>query len=261
MKEEAHRVLKEKRMDASLRKGKRGGAFCTVTTPKETSYVLLNWTGDLRSVSTIAHELGHAIHNHLSSSHSIFTQHAGLPLAETASTFGEILLDEHLLEQDSSPTFRKYLLAKQMDDAFASIQRQSYFTLFEKEAFEMVKEGKTIPEINHAYAQNLRAQFGKKMQIPEEFQYEWLGISHFFQAPFYTYAYAFGHLLVLNFHARYQKEGKDFVKDYERFLSYGGSKNPEKMLLEMGFNSRKKKSWENGFKLLEKKRKELMKLD
>ncbi len=260
MKEEAHRVLKDKRMDARLRKGKRGGAFCTITTPKDTSYVLLNWTGDLKSVSTIAHELGHAIHNHYSSSHSIFTQHAGLPLAETASTFGEILLDAHLLENDSSPAFRKHMLAKQMDEAFASIQRQSYFTLFEKEAFEMVKEGKTIPDLNTAYLENLRTQFGKKMHIPEEFKYEWLGISHFFHSPFYTYAYAFGHLLVLNFYARYQKEGKDFVKDYEKFLAYGGSKNPEKMLLEMGFDPTKKKSWESGFKLLEHQLKELKSL-
>jgi oligoendopeptidase F len=250
MKEEAHRVLKERRMDARLRKGKRGGAFCAITTPTDTSFVLLNWTGDLKSISTIAHELGHAIHNHYSSSHSIFTQHAGLPLAETASTFGEIVLDAHLLEENPSPSFRQHVLAKQMDDAFASIQRQSFFTLFEKEAFEMVREGKTIPELNRAYIQNLRMQFGKKMRVPEEFQYEWLAIHHFFHVPFYTYAYAFGHLLVLNFYARYQKEGKDFVKDYEKFLSRGGSENPEAMLREMGFDPSKRKSWENGFKLL-----------
>lgn len=260
MKEEAHKVLREKRMDVSIRKGKRGGAFCASTIPRETSFVLVNWTGDLRSLSTVAHELGHAIHNHLASHHSTFTHHAGLPLAETASTFGEILLDAHLLESNPTPSFRKHILAKQMDDAFASIPRQSYFTLFEKEAFELVKQGKTIPELNTAYMQNLRKQFGRKMRIPEEFKYEWLGISHFFHVPFYTYAYAFGHLLVLNFYARYLKEGKDFVKDYERFLAYGGSKNPEDMLYEMGFDPTKRKSWESGFTLLEHQLKELKSL-
>ena len=257
MREEAHKVMAQNRMDAPLRKGKRSGAFCAGVLPEETSYVLLNWTGTAESVSTLAHELGHAIHNHLSSHHSLFTQHAGLPLAETASTFGEMLLDEHLLEQNTNPALRKRILSKQLDDACAGIQRQAYFTLFEKKAFEMVKEGKTIPEISQTYMENLRQQFGKKMTIPPVARHEWLGIPHFFHVPFYTYAYAFGHLLVLNFYARYQKEGKDFVQDYERFLAYGGSKGPEAMLDEMGFDSRKKRSWDQGFRLLETKQKEL----
>lgn len=259
-KHEAHRVRADKKMDAGIRKGKKSGGYCASVQANQSNFVFINWAGNDDSVSTLAHELGHAIHHQLAGEHSIFTNSAGLPLSETASTFGEMILNEHLLEKNSTPEFQLETLTKQMDDAYASVTRQAFFTLFEKEAFDMVKEGKTIPELSTAYMGNLRTQFGKKMQIPFAAQYEWLSITHFFQAPFYTYAYAFGYLLVLAFYDRYQREGKSFVKDYERFLSYGGSKDPEAMLLEMGFDPRKKKSWENGFRLLETKLKEIKSL-
>ncbi len=258
-KKEADRVLREKRMDVPLRKGKKSGAFCAGITPRETSFVMLNWTHRFQDVSTLAHELGHAVHSHLARKHSIFNAHAPLPLAETASTFGEMLLSQKMADENRGSLFEQYLLAHQLDDAYATIQRQAFFCLFEKEAFELVREGKTIPDINNAYFQNLRTQFGKKMQIPSNAQFEWGGIPHFFHAPFYVYAYAFGQLLVLALFERYQKEGKDFIPQYEKFLSYGGSKNPEKMLLEIGFDPAKKGSWQKGFDLLEKKMKRLTK--
>ncbi|MFH0970863.1 MAG: M3 family oligoendopeptidase [Candidatus Diapherotrites archaeon] len=260
-KEEAHRVLKEKRMDAQLRKGKRGGAFCMGIIPGETSFVLLNWMGNYHDLSTLAHELGHATHNHLAGKHSIFTHHAGLPLAETASTFSEMLLNEKILRESKDAQLKQYILAHQIDDAYASIQRQSYFCLFEKEAFNLIQEGKTMDDVHHAYSSNLRKQFGKKMHIPKDAMYEWLNIPHLFEQPFYVYAYAFGQLLVYAFYQQYEKEGNEFVKRYEKFLTYGGSEHPEKMLIEMGFDPAKKRSWTNGFDFLEKKLQHLKKME
>ncbi len=252
-KEQAHRVLKEKRLDVPTRKGKQGGAFCAGVSGKETAFVMLNWTNHLHDVTTLAHELGHAVHDHVSGHHSIFLQQAGLPLAETASTFGEMLVLERMLEENPNEEMQRHILAYQLDEAYASIQRQSFFSLFEVDAFNAIREGKSIPELNELYAQNLRLQFGKKMQLPAHTKYEWGMISHFFHSPFYVYAYAFGQLLVLALWEMYQKEGKDFIPRYLKFLSYGGSESPEKMLNEIGFDPNQKQSWRKGFTILEKK--------
>lgn len=260
-KHEASRVRNEQRMDAQLRKGKRGGAFCAASSPSETAFVQMNWNGKLHDVYTLAHELGHAVHDHLSSNHSIFLHNAGLPLAETASTFGEMLLSQKLLEQNPGVNAQRHMLAHQMDDAYASIQRQAFFCKFEIEAFELIREGKSVPELSEAYYKNLRTQFGKKMEIPVEASYEWLMIPHIFEAPFYVYAYSFGQLLVLALWEMYEKEGKEFVPRYEKFLSYGGSEHPEKMLREIGFDPRKKQSWNNGFNVLRKKLSQLKKMN
>lgn len=259
-KKEAHRVLSERRLDAQIRKGKRGGAFCANATPNETAFVLTNWNGKLQSVFTLAHELGHAVHDHLSGNHSIFLQQAGLPLAETASTFGEMLLAQKLMDENGHTMMRKYLLAQQLDEAYSTIQRQAFFCKFEIDAFDAIHEGKSVTELNELYYENLREQFGKKMHIPVEASYEWLMIPHIFEAPFYVYAYSFGQLLVTALWEMYQEEGKDFVPRYEKFLSYGGSKDPEKMLLEIGFDPWKKQSWQSGFNVLRSKLNTLKKM-
>lgn len=259
-KKEAHRVLAERRMDAQLRKGKRGGAFCADATPNETAFVHLNWNGKHHDVYTLAHELGHAIHGHLSAKHTIFLHQAGLPLAETASTFGEMLLAQKLMNESKNENAQRYYLARQLDDAYASIQRQAFFSKFEVDAFDAIHAGKSVPELSEIYYENLRTQFGKRMEIPVEASYEWLMIPHLFEAPFYVYAYAFGQLLVMSLWEMYEREGKDFVPRYDKFLSYGGSKAPEKMLLEIGFDPRKKQSWQSGFNVLQKKLHELKKI-
>jgi len=148
----AQRVFDQAHLDSEVRKGKRSGAFCMSVGPTRTPWVLVNYQGNADDVATLAHELGHAIHAMMASDHSIFTFHASLPLAETASTFGEMMLVDRLLAEEADEAVKRDILFRQVDDAYATIQRQAFFALFEKKAHEMVEKrlrgrnGCRIPE-------------------------------------------------------------------------------------------------------------------
>ena len=246
----AERVFADDHLDSEVRKGKRGGAFCSTINPGITPWVLLNFPGKADDVATMAHELGHAIHSMLAEHHSFFTQHANLPLAETASTFGEMMLVDQLLAEESDPSVRRDLLFRQVDDAYATIQRQAFFAMFEKQAHQMVVDGASVDEISEAYLENLRTQFGDAVDVAEEFKYEWVSIPHIYQVPFYVYAYAFGQLLVLALYKRFKAEGETFKPRYIRLLSAGGSEAPMKLLDEAGVDVRQAAFWQGGFDVL-----------
>ena len=237
LEEFARKVFNENHIDSSVRPGKRDGAFCSTLTPKITPYVLVNFTGKSRDVFTLAHELGHAVHSQAAQNRSILVQDAPLPLAETASTFSELLLYDNLSDKISDDQ-KKIMLAEKIDDLYATILRQSYFTIFEVEAHEQIGKGTTIDEISKTYLQNLKEQFGNSVNLSEDFAIEWSCIPHFYHTPFYCYAYSFGNLLALSLFQRYKKEGNDFVKSYIDILAAGGSKKPEKLLSEHGFDIR-----------------------
>jgi oligoendopeptidase F len=153
------------------------------------------------------------------------------------------------------------LLAEQIDDMYATIMRQSFFTIFEIEAHNSVtKNNATIDELSNIYHQNLTKQFGSSMDISEEFQWEWLYIPHFYHTPFYCYAYSFGNLLVLSLFNLYKKEGKSFIPKYLKILSAGGSKKPEHLLKEIGINISNRSFWQQGFDLVAEKITQLEKL-
>lgn len=247
-------------VDSEIRKGKIGGAFCSTITPKITPYVLLNFDGRSRDVSTMAHEFGHAIHSICSKNLPITVSHAPLPLAETASVFAEMLLNEKLVAE-AEYSEKSILLAEQIDDMYATIMRQSFFTIFEIEAHNSVtKNNSTIDELSNIYHQNLTKQFGTSMDISEEFQWEWLYIPHFYHTPFYCYAYSFGNLLVLSLFNLYKKEGRTFIPKYLKILSAGGSKKPEHLLNEIGINISSRSFWQQGFDLVAEKITQLEKL-
>lgn len=256
----AKRVFDESRIDSEIRKGKRGGAFCWSVLPEMTPYVLVNYQGTGREVATLAHELGHAIHAMLASHHTTFTFHSSLPLAETASTFAEMVLIDKLLAEEKDESVRRDILFKQMDDAYATIMRQSYFALFEKTAHELVQKNASVDDLSNAYLENLKEQFGDSLDLSDEFKWEWVGIPHIYQVPFYVYAYAFGQLLVLALYQQFKAEGESFKPKYLRILSAGGSEAPEKILSEAGINIRDPKFWQGGFDVLEKLVNELEKL-
>jgi len=256
----AKRVFDRDHLDSEVRKGKQGGAFCASINPEDTPFVLMNYTGRARDVATLAHELGHAIHAMLASHHSAFTFHSSLPLAETASTFGEMMLTEKLLSEEKDESVRRDILFKQMDDAFATILRQIYFALFEREAHAMVQKNASVDEISGAYMANLKEQFGDAVELSDEFKWEWVSIPHIYHVPFYVYAYAFGQLLVFSLYQQYKAEGESFKPKYLKILSAGGSEAPAKILAEAGVDIRDPKFWQGGFDVLSRMVDELEKL-
>jgi oligoendopeptidase F len=253
-------VFDEKHVDSSIRKGKRDGAFCSTLTPKITPFVLINFTGKTRDVFTLAHEIGHAVHSLAAQDRSILVQDAPLPLAETASTFSELLLYDNI-SSEITDNEKKIMLSEKIDDLYATIMRQSYFTIFEKDAHEIIGNGTTIDEISKIYLKNLKEQFGSSVDLSEDFAIEWSCIPHFYHTPFYCYAYSFGNLLALSLFQRYKKEGTAFEKDYFEILAAGGAKKPEELLSEHGLDITSTKFWQEGFDYIKTQVKELESLN
>lgn len=247
----ARRVFDEDHIDSEVRKGKRGGAFCATCNPDLTPWVLINYQGKPDDVATMAHELGHAIHSMLAEAHSVFTQHASLPLAETASTFGEMLLVDKLLAEENDEAVRRDLLFRQVDNAYATIMRQAYFALFELQAHEMIHQNASVDELAAAYMGNLRDQFGDAVDVSDEFRWEWVSIPHIYAVPFYVYAYSFGQLLVLSLYQQYKAEGDAFKPRYLEILSAGGSDAPVDVLSKAGINIYSAEFWQGGFNVID----------
>ena len=247
----AERIINENHIDVYPRPNKTSGAFCSSVTPNITPYVLLNFTGRKRDVMTMAHELGHGIHGIYSNKNRLGAYHANLPLSETASTFSEMLVFESLINNAKTVQERKALLFEKMADSYATILRQCYFVKFELIAHRSIKEGITPEELSNSYFSLLKEQFGNVVDIDPLFRYEWAYIPHIVVNPFYCYAYNFGELLSLALFARYKKEGSNFVHKIEKILSYGGSKDPQEVLREVGVDITSRSFWQSSFNILD----------
>ena len=247
----AKQILDADHVDSEVRKGKMSGAFCATLNPNLTPWVLVNYQGKADDIATLAHELGHGIHSLMASDHTAMTQHACLPLAETASTFGEMMLVDKLLSMESDEAVRRDLLYRQMDDAYATILRQNYFSMFEQTAHDLIANGAQVDEIAVAYFENLQSEFGNAVELSEEFRWEWVMIPHFYNVPFYVYAYAFGQLLVLSLYKQYQEEGESFKPRYMKILSAGGSVAPVELLANAGIDVTTAKFWQGGYDVID----------
>lgn len=243
----AEQVFRDRHIDGPTRPGKLGGAYCYSVVPGLTPYVMLNYTGEARDIATMAHELGHAVHGMMARDHSVFTFHSTLPLAETASVFGERILSDALMSQERNKAVQQGLLLGQLDDIYATVLRQAYFVRFEKLAHQMVAEGATGEQLAKAYLSELKQQFGKAVKVPKEFQWEWLTIPHLFASPFYCYAYSFGNLLVLALYRMYKEQGAAFVPKYLDLLTTGGSQAPRNILGGVGVDMTSEAFWQSGF--------------
>jgi oligoendopeptidase F len=239
-------------IDAEVRPGKRGGAFCSYITPDLHPYVFMNYTGKARDVMTLAHELGHAVHGILAGRNNYLEFYPSLPLAETASVFAEMLVFERLQAQIESPRERLSLLCGKIEDTFATVFRQATMFRFEQAAHQARRtEGElTTERINALWHGHMQEMFSDSVALGEDHSCWWLYIPHIFGMPFYVYAYAFGELLVLALYARYKQEGGPFIERYFELLATGSSKAPAEILAAVGIDPEKKEFWQGGIDLI-----------
>jgi oligoendopeptidase F len=238
-------------IDVYPRPGKRGGAFCSGGLPSTHPYILLNHTDDLDSAHTLAHELGHGVHFYLARRQRLLNFGASTPLAETASVFAEILLDDLLMERLSGEE-RTLLLAERVEDAINTLFRQVMYTFFERKSLEARKEGALSPEAFHELWQREQERlYGDAVAWTELDQAAWAGIPHFVHYRFYTYSYALGYLVVLALYGRYLEEGKAFVPKYLEVLSAGESQGPKEILRQAGVELASEDFFRYGFGVLE----------
>ncbi len=239
-------------IDAGIRNGKQGGAFSSGTVPSAHPLVFLNYTGRRRDVMTLAHELGHGIHQYLSRDQGIFHADTPLTTAETASVFGEMLVFHRLKRAARDPRERLSLLCGKIEDSFATVFRQAAMTRFEQALHE---NRRTLGElsadqIGALWMKANRAMFGDSVVLTKDYAAWWLYIPHFVHSPFYCYAYVFGELLTLALYKKYQIEKDGFVPKYIDLLSAGGSDSPDRLLQRIGVDVNRPAFWQGGLDLL-----------
>jgi len=249
----ARRFFDERWIDAPPVPGKRGGAFSHGAVPSAHPYILLNYTGRPRDVQTLAHELGHGVHQYLARDQGVF--HAGTPLttAETASVFGERLTFETLLARTDEPAERLALVMEKIDDSMATVFRQITMNRFEDRIHTHRRTaGELTPEdfAGH-WMETQRAMYGDSVTLTDGYARWWSYIPHFVGSPGYVYAYAFGELLVLALHARYRAEGAPFAARYRELLAAGGSDYPHVLAGRLGVDLRDPAFWNEGLDAIE----------
>ncbi len=244
----------DSRIDAPVRPGKRGGAFCASAVPSVEPYVLLNYTSQRRDVLTLAHELGHGVHFALAARQGIFHQSTPLTLAETASVFGETIVFERLLAEDSSPASRLALLAENLEDTIATVFRQVAMNRFEDLVHTARREeGElSVERFGELWADSQQELLGNSVEVTEGYRSWWSYIPHFIGTPGYVYAYAYGQLLALSVYERYEQEGAALVPQYLELLAAGGSKSPEELGRIVGIDLADPGFWDAGLELVER---------
>lgn len=248
----AQALFDEQRVDAPVLPGKRGGAFCSSSVPELRPYVMLNYLGRLRDVSTLAHELGHAIHSLLSRGQPLLNFHAILPLAETASVFSEMILTDYILKRETDPLVRQSLLTAKLEEIFATSHRQNLFSRFEQHIHAALSERRmSAKEMCGSYQQELSLMFGQAVKIPEEYAWEWAAIPHMVEMPFYVYAYNFANLLVMSLYQQYKEQGPGFAPKFKQLLSLGSSASPTDIAAVAGADISQPQFWRKSFDLIE----------
>jgi oligoendopeptidase F len=254
MADTARAFFDERRIDAPVRPGKRGGAFCSYTVPSAAPYVMLNYTSRRRDVLVLAHELGHGIHAALARPQGVFHFATPLTLAETASVFGETLVFGRLLEESPTPESRLGLLAESIEGSIATVFRQVAMNRFEHLIHTARREeGElALDRINALWAESQEELLGDAIEVTEGYKTWWSYVPHFINSPGYVYAYAYGQLLALAVYGRYEEEGAGFVPDYLKLLSSGGSLPPEELGALVGIDLADPGFWDRGLDLVER---------
>lgn len=246
--EDAAAFFDQRRIDAEPRPGKREGAFCSGMMPGFDPFVLLNYTGRIDDVATLAHELGHGVHFVLAHrAQTLFTFGPTTPLAETASVFGETVLIEQLLAEEKDPKVRKAILASRIEDAISTIMRQVAYTRYEMNAHARCAEGLVPTDgLNALWAAEMKRLYGDSVRMTGLDAHGWLTIPHLVHYRFYCYSYAFGMLLVLALYQRWKKEGDAFIPRYQELLGAGGNGAPTALLGKIGIDIADPAFWKQG---------------
>jgi oligoendopeptidase F len=250
----AKRFFDERWIDAPVRPGKRGGAFCAYAVPSVHPYVMLNYTSRRRDVLTLAHELGHGLHAALAQPRGILEQHTPLTLAETASVFGETLVFRRLLDAAESPASRLSLLAENIEGSIATVFRQVAMNRFEHLVHTERRDvGElSVERFGELWHEAQTEMVGDAVEITEGYRTWWSYVPHFIGTPGYVYAYAYGQLLALSVYGRYLEDGEPFVPRYIELLSAGGSRSPEELAAIAGLDLTDPEFWSKGLEHVRK---------
>src|SRR3954451_23253234 len=249
------RFFDERHVDAPVRPGKRGGAFCASTVPELTPYVMLNYTAKRQDVLTLAHELGHGVHGALAARQGILQMSTPLTMAETASVFGEQITFARLLEMADSAESRLGLLARSVEGAIATVFRQTAMNRFEELAHTARRsEGElSVERIGELWGESQEELLGDSVKVTPGYLSWWSYVPHFMSTPGYVYAYAYGQLLAMSVYRRYEEEGESFVPRYIELLAAGGSRAPEELAAIAGLDLTDPAFWDSGLALVEQK--------
>src|SRR5579884_3017872 len=253
MAEVADRFFEQNWIDAPVRPGKQPGAFAHPTVPSAHPYVLLNYLGKPRDVMTLAHELGHGVHQVLAAPNGPLMAPTPLTLAETASVFGEMLTFKKLLADTKDKKQRKAMLAAKVEDMINTVVRQIAFYTFERAVHTERKNGElTAARIGQLWLEVQRESLGPAIELKPGYETFWVYIPHFIHSPFYVYAYAFGDCLVNSLYAVYEHAADGFAERYLAMLSAGGTKHHSELLKPFGLDARDPKLWEGGLGVIER---------
>lgn len=253
MRSRAAEFFDESWVDAEPRKGKTGGAFCMYVTPDTHPYVLMSYLNKMDDVMTLAHELGHGVHASLSRAQNYVNFHGTLPLAELASTFGEMLVFERVTA-DATPKDKIALYAEKIEGIFATVFRQAAMFQFEQAVHaKRREEGElTAEEFGEIWHEKLQEMFGNSIELGEQHKHWWSYISHFFAVPFYVYAYSFGELLALSLYQMAKLDPASFEPKYIELLRLGGSQTPQELMATVGVDLNSQAFWDGGFDVIER---------
>ena len=247
----ANEFFEKSWIDAKVVKGKTSGAFSHPTVPSSHPFILLNFQNKLRDVMTLAHELGHGVHQYLANKQGYLLSDTPLTIAETASVFGEMLTFQSILRNCKTETDKKNILRSKIEDMLNTVVRQISFFSFERLLHEQRISGElTVDQINNIWMETQSKSLGKAIKLNDDYKYLWSYIPHFIHSPFYVYAYAFGDCLVNSLYAKYEQGYKDFNNKYINLLKSGGSKNYKVLLRDFNLDPEKKEFWQDGLNII-----------
>jgi oligoendopeptidase F len=248
-------VIERDHVDAEPRSGKIGGAYCGSIAQDVLPYVLMNYTDRLTDVMTLAHEFGHAGHFTLALEQQAYQEHhSGLAIAEVPSTFAQLLAFDYLFDRESDEATRAALIADIAEGSMPTVFRQTVLASFERRAYALRAEGKalTVDRLSELWLEENQRYYGDAVALPEGYRLGWSYIPHFIHTRFYTYAYAFAHLVTLCLYSRYRSDPIGFPDRYLEFLAAGGSESPADLVARFGLDLADGSMWEEGFRELER---------